>query len=308
MSNATNVKFAPIVRRLRRARQRRRGGVSGYVIGGLLAVVVAAVLLAPVITGHAPTATTDARLVGPGAGHWFGTDQLGRDVLSRTLYGGRSSLFSAVVAVALATAAGLILGLTAGYAPRLLSGVIMRVMDVILGFPALLLALLVLATVGSGVMPEAIAVSISFVPIFTRVVYSSSISVREEGYVTAARVIGVPAMRIVWRHIAPAVRTEVLVIMTSAFGWSILLDSTLSFLGLGAQPPNPDWGADLSNGQSYLATGWWISVAPGVAITLTVLLVNLLGDQLGSRTGGGSSDGNASVAVATGGVTSEVSA
>jgi ABC-type dipeptide/oligopeptide/nickel transport system permease subunit len=273
-------------RRARVARRRRahaRG--AGLVIGGLLAVIVLAVALAPLLTSHSPTDTSGDLLVGPGGAHLFGTDQLGRDVFSRTLYGGRSSLLAAVISVAMATVAGMVLGLVAGYSPPVISTMIMRAMDIVLGFPALLLALLILATVGSGLWPEAIAISISFVPIFTRVVYSSSISVREEGYVTAARVMGVRALTIVGRHIAPGVRTEVLVIMTSAFGWSILLNCTLSFLGLGAQPPDPDWGADLSNGQSYLVDGWWISVAPGAAITLTVLLVNLLGDHLATSLG-----------------------
>jgi peptide/nickel transport system permease protein len=160
------------------------------------------------------------------------------------------------------------------------SGLIMRVMDIVLGFPALLLALLVLATAGGGMLPEAIAISISFVPVFTRVVYLSSLSIKQEGYVTAARVSGLRAGAIMRKHILPGVRAEVVVIMTSAFGWAILLASTLSFLGLGAQPPTPDWGADLNAGQSYLVSGWWISVAPGLAITISILLVNLLGDQL----------------------------
>ncbi len=287
-----------------RPRLRRGGRVAVGVTAVLLGLLVLAVLLAPVLSGYDPTATSPAKLLGPSAGHLLGTDQLGRDVFSRTLYGGRTSLESAVVAVLMATLAGLLLGLVAGYAPRLVSGLIMRFMDIILGFPALLLALLVLATVGAGLLPEAIAISISFVPIFTRVVYSSSLSIREEGYVTAARVAGVTPWTIVSRHIAPAVRTEVLVIMTSAFGWAILLDSTLSFLGLGQQPPTPNWGADLSNGQSYLVDGWWISVAPGVAITVAVLLVNLLGDQLATRTGVGAA-APASVTVATTGPATE---
>jgi len=275
---------------------RRRAAI--WVVAGLFAVLVLAVVAAPVLAGYHPTATSDAKLLGPSASHLFGTDELGRDVFSRTVFGGRSSLLSAAIAVLMATVVGMLLGLVAGYAPRVISGVIMRLMDIILGFPALLLALLVLATVGPGLFPEAIAISISFVPILTRIVYSSSLSAREEGYVIAARVSGVPAWTIVRRHIAPALRTEVLVIMTSAFGWAILLDSTLSYLGLGQQPPTPDWGADLSSGQSYLIDGWWISVAPGAAITVAVLLVNLLGDQLATRTGAPARDVNMAPAAA----------
>lgn len=272
--------------RLRHASGRRMRLTTGtWVIIGLLLVIAAVTALAPWIAPYSPTAVSSAHLMGPSWQHWFGTDELGRDVFSRTLWGGRVSLVSAALAVIMATVAGTALGLLAGYSHRLVSGLIMRVMDIVLGFPALLLALLVLATAGGGMLPEAIAISISFVPVFTRVVYLSSLSIKQEGYVTAARVSGLRAGTIMRKHILPGVRAEVVVIMSSAFGWAILLASTLSFLGLGAQPPTPDWGADLNAGQSYLVDGWWISVAPGLAITVSILLVNLLGDQLagGSR-------------------------
>lgn len=266
-------------------RRRRRPSLGFIIVGGLLVIVVLAVIFAPLLTPYSPTEVTDAILAPPSLAHPFGTDNLGHDVFSRTLYGGRNSLLTAALSVVLATAAGLVLGLVAGYGPRGVSAVIMRMMDVVLGFPALLLALLILAAVGAGLLPTSVAVAIGFLPIFTRVVYSSTMRAREEGYVIAARVVGVRAITIVRRHVTPAVRNEVLVIMTSAVGWSILLDSALSFLGLGAQPPNPDWGADLNNGQGYLQNGWWMSVAPGLAITLTVLLVNMLGDLLTTETG-----------------------
>jgi peptide/nickel transport system permease protein len=268
--------------RLRRPSGRRRAPltVGAWVIIALLLIIVAGTVLAPWISPYSPTAVSSAHLVGPSGQHWFGTDQLGRDVFSRTLWGGRVSLLSAALAVLMATVAGTVLGLLAGYSHRLVSALIMRVMDIVLGFPALLLALLVLATAGGGMLPEAIAISISFVPVFTRVVYLSSLSIKQEGYVTAARVSGLRAGAIMRKHILPGVRPEVVVIMTSAFGWAILLASTLSFLGLGAQPPTPDWGADLNAGQSYLVDGWWISLAPGLAITICILLVNLVGDHL----------------------------
>ncbi|HSZ38584.1 MAG TPA: ABC transporter permease [Trebonia sp.] len=271
--------------RLRRASGRPpRLGTGTWVIIALLLIIVLATILAPWISPYSPTAVSSAHLVGPGAQHLFGTDDLGRDVFSRTLWGGRVSLVSAALAVLMATIAGTALGLIAGYSHWLISSLIMRIMDIVLGFPALLLALLVLATAGGGTLPEAIAISIAFVPVFTRVVYLSSLSIKQEGYVTAARVAGLRAAAIMRKHILPAVQAEVLVIMTSAFGWAILLASTLSFLGLGAQPPTPDWGADLNAGQSYLVDGWWISLAPGIAITITILLVNLLGDQLAGGT------------------------
>jgi ABC-type dipeptide/oligopeptide/nickel transport system permease subunit len=251
-----------------------------WVIIGLLLVIVLSAVFAPLIAPYSPTAVSQAHLVGPSARHWFGTDELGRDVFSRTLWGGRVTLASAALAVLMASVAGTALGLVAGYSHWLVSSLIMRLMDIILGFPALLLALLVLVTAGGGMLPEAIAISISFVPVFTRIVYLSSLSIKQEGYVTAARIAALRAGAIMRKHILPGVRAEVIVIMTSAFGWAILLASTLSFLGLGAQPPTPDWGADLNSGQSYLVNAWWISVAPGAAITVSILLVNLLGDQL----------------------------
>jgi peptide/nickel transport system permease protein len=272
--------------RLRRpSGQRARLTAGTWAIIGLLLIIAAGTVLAPWISPYSPTAVSSAHLIGPSGQHWFGTDQLGRDVFSRTLWGGRVSLLSAALAVVMATVVGTALGLLAGYSHRLVSALIMRVMDIVLGFPALLLALLVLATAGGGMLPEAIAISISFVPVFTRVVYLSSLSIKQEGYVTAARVSGLRAGAIMRKHILPGVRPEVVVIMTSAFGWAILLASTLSFLGLGAQPPTPDWGADLNAGQSYLVDGWWISLAPGLAITICILLVNLIGDHLagGSR-------------------------
>ena len=272
--------------RLRRASGQQLDLTTGtWVIIGLLLLIVGGTVLAPWISPHSPTAVSSVLLAGPSGQHWFGTDNLGRDVFSRTLWGGRVSLVSAALAVIMATVVGTALGLLAGYSHRLVSALIMRVMDIVLGFPALLLALLVLATAGGGMLPEAIAISISFVPVFTRVVYLSSLSIKQEGYVTAARVAGLRAGTIMRKHILPGVRSEVIVIMTSAFGWAILLASTLSFLGLGVQPPTPDWGADLNAGQSYLVDGWWISVAPGAAITLSILLVNLLGDHLAGGTG-----------------------
>jgi peptide/nickel transport system permease protein len=277
--------------RLRRAAGRSpRLTAATWIIAGLLLVIVLSAVLAPWISPYSPTAVSPAHLAGPSGRHWFGTDELGRDVFSRTLWGGRVTLVSAALAVLMASVAGTALGLIAGYSHWLVSSVIMRVMDIVLGFPALLLALLVLVTAGGGMLPEAIAISISFVPVFTRVVYLSSLSIKQEGYVTAARISALRAGTIMRKHILPGVRAEVIVILTSAFGWAILLASTLSFLGLGAQPPTPDWGADLNSGQSYLVSGWWISVAPGVAITLSILLVNLLGDQL---TGGTSRPGGA---------------
>jgi ABC-type dipeptide/oligopeptide/nickel transport system permease subunit len=271
--------------RLRRATgQRVHFTVGTWVIIGLLLIIALTAVLAPWISPYSPTATSATQLAGPSAQHWFGTDQLGRDTFSRTLWGGRSSLLLAVLSVFIGTTVGTSLGLIAGYSHRLVSSTIMRVIDILLGFPALLLALLILAAVGNGTLPEAIAISIAFIPIFTRVVYLSSLSIKQEGYVSAARVAGLRAGTIMRKHILPGVWSEIAVMITSAFGWAILLASTLSFLGLGVQPPTPDWGADLSAAQSYLVDGWWTSVAPGAAITLTILLVNLLGDQLANGT------------------------
>jgi ABC-type dipeptide/oligopeptide/nickel transport system permease subunit len=245
------------------------------------AVIVVILLAAPgLIARTGPTVTGSAVLAGPGAAHWFGTDQLGRDVFSRTIYGARPVLVASLLGVVLAIVAGVGLGLAAGTAPRWLNSVLMRVVDVLLAIPVLMIALILIATAGSGVRSIVIAIGVAFTPGFARVVEASVRKLRSAEYVQAARVFGSSAARTSVRHLLPNLMTEVVVLGTSAIGWAVLTATTLSFLGLGVQLPQPDWGSDLAAGATYLATAWWLSVFPGLAITVTILAANFIGDYL----------------------------
>jgi ABC-type dipeptide/oligopeptide/nickel transport system permease subunit len=256
----------------------RRLGQAVLVIATVAVIVL---LVAPGLIAHVPpTATTDDILRPPGSAHWFGTDQLGRDVFSRTIYGARPVLVASLLGVVLATVAGVALGVAAGVAPRWLNSVIMRVIDVLLALPVLLIALILIATAGSGVRSIVIAIGVAFTPGFARIVEASVRTLRSVDYVQAARVFGSTAARTSVRHLIPNLMTEVVVLGTSAIGWAVLTATTLSFLGLGVQLPQPDWGSDLAAGATYLATSWWLSTFPGLAITATILAANFIGDYL----------------------------
>jgi peptide/nickel transport system permease protein len=256
----------------------RRLGQAVLVIATVAVIVL---LVAPGLIAHVPpTATTDNILRPPGSAHWFGTDQLGRDVFSRTIYGARPVLVASLLGVVLATVAGVALGVAAGVAPRWLNSVIMRVIDVLLALPVLLIALILIATAGSGVRSIVIAIGVAFTPGFARIVEASVRTLRSVDYVQAARVFGSTATRTSVRHLIPNLMTEVVVLGTSAIGWAVLTATTLSFLGLGVQLPQPDWGSDLAAGATYLATSWWLSTFPGLAITATILAANFIGDYL----------------------------
>ena len=260
------------------SRARRAVGQAAIVIAAAAIVVL---LAAPGLIAHTgPTATGDDILSGPSAAHWFGTDQLGRDVFSRTVYGARPVLVASLLGVVLATVAGVAIGLAAGTAPRWLNSVIMRIVDVLLAIPVLMIALILIATAGSGVRSIVIAIGVAFTPGFARVVEASVRKLRSAEYVQAARVFGSSAARTSLRHLLPNLLTEVVVLGTSAIGWAVLTATTLSFLGLGVQLPQPDWGSDLAAGATNLATSWWLSVFPGLAITVTILAANFIGDYL----------------------------
>src|SRR5258706_3317613 len=257
---------------------RRRIGQAAILIG---AIVVIVLLAAPGLIAHVqPTATGDNILQAPSGAHWFGTDQLGGDVFSRTIYGARPVLIASLLGVVLATVAGVALGVAAGIAPRWLNSVLMRVIDVLLALPVLLIALILIATAGSGISSIVLAIGVAFTPGFARIVEASVRTFRSVDYVQAARVFGSTGMRTSVRHLIPNLMTEVVVLGTSAVGWAVLTATTLSFLGLGVQLPQPDWGSDLAAGATYLATSWWLPTFPGLAITVTILAANFIGDYL----------------------------
>jgi ABC-type dipeptide/oligopeptide/nickel transport system permease subunit len=253
----------------------------GRVAIAALLVLIVALLAAPGLIAHgSPTDTGTSVLTAPDAQHWFGTDQLGRDVFSRTIYGAQPVLLASLLGVVLATVSGVALGIAAGTAPRWLNAVLMRVIDVLLALPVLLIALILIATIGSGVGSIVVAIGVAFMPGFARVVEASVRRLRSAEFVLAAEVFGSAKWRTAIRHLLPNLMTEVVVLASSAVGWAALTATTLSFLGLGVQLPAPDWGSDLAAGATYLSTAWWLSSFPGLAITIVIMLTNFAGDHL----------------------------
>ncbi len=257
---------------------RQRGAVVGLVILGGLALMA---LGAPWLSPRDPikTAARDA-LRPPGPRFVLGSDQFGRDVASRVLHGARVSLTVGLISVSIAVALGAPLGLVSGYYGGRLDGLIMRVMDVLLAFPGILLALAIVSVLTPGLTNVMIAVGLSAVPTYARLVRASVLSARENLYVEAARALGGRDLGILARYILPNVVAPLIVTATLGLGTAILSAAALGFLGLGSQPPQPEWGRMLSEGRDYLREAWWISTFPGLGIMLTVLAMNLLGDGL----------------------------
>jgi peptide/nickel transport system permease protein len=247
----------------------------------VLVVVILAVVLAPLITSFDPIEQfRRERLMPPGSDHPFGTDNLGRDILSRVLYGGRTSLQVGLFSVAFASITGTVLGLVAGYYGRWVDSLIMRFIDVLLAFPSILLSLAIVAILGKDLRNVMLAVGIATLPIYTRVVRGSTLSVKQVDYIEAALALGSSTRRVLFLHILPNVLAPIIVVTTNGIAGAIIAGAALSFLGLGEQPPNPEWGNMLSQGRDYLRAAWWITTFPGLAIMVTVLSINLLGDGL----------------------------
>jgi peptide/nickel transport system permease protein len=251
-------------------------------LGALVVIAVLLVgLLAPVIAPYDPNQINglDA-LQAPSWQHLFGTDELGRDVFSRVLYGARISPWVGLAAVAISTVIGVTIGLVAGYASGVVDEVWMRAMDILLAFPGIVLAIAIVAVLGPGLRNALIAVGIAGIPYFARVVRAVVLVEREKEYVSAARAYGQRKSGILLLEILPNIAGPVIVLATLSIAGAILTTAALSFVGLGAQLPTPEWGAMLSEGRVYLANQWWMATFPGIAIAVTVLGVNLLGDGL----------------------------
>jgi peptide/nickel transport system permease protein len=257
---------------------RQRGAAVGLVILAALALMA---LGAPWLSPRDPikTAPRDA-LQPPGSRYVLGSDQFGRDVASRVLHGARISLTVGLISVSIALAVGAPLGLLSGYYGGRLDALLMRAMDVLLAFPGILLALAIVSVLTPGLTNVMIAVGLAAVPGYARLVRASVLSARENLYVEAARAIGGRDLGILARYILPNVVAPIIVTATLGLGTAILSAAALSFLGLGSQPPQPEWGRMLSEGRDYLREAWWISTFPGLGIMLTVLAMNLLGDGL----------------------------
>jgi ABC-type dipeptide/oligopeptide/nickel transport system permease subunit len=261
---------------------RRFAQNKGALLGSIALVLLIFIsLAAPLIAPHDPIKQfVGPKLAPPSLEFPFGTDQFGRDVLSRTIWGGRNTLRVPLIAVGIAVVAGVVLGLISGYYGGRADAIISWFMDVMLAFPGLLLTLVVVAMLGTGLEKVMIAVGISFIPVHVRLVRGSVLSAKQNDYVLAAQVVGCKDERIAFRHVFPNVVPSLLVLATTAIAWAIVAGAAMNFLGLGVQPPVPEWGADMAMSRNYLRESWWMMTFPGLGIVVTIISVNLIGDGL----------------------------
>ncbi|MCL4554776.1 MAG: ABC transporter permease [Actinobacteria bacterium] len=278
MTGALSRQAVPAANGLRRRLLKNRLAVVGaLIVAGLVIVAAAAPLIAPYdpIEQNLPE-----QLKGPGPGHLFGTDDFGRDIFSRVVYGARVTIQVGVISVAIGLIAGVALGLLAGFYGGLADSIIMRVMDVLLAFPGILLAIAIMAVLGQGLQNAMIAVGTVAIPTYARLVRSAVLSVKENEYIEAARAIGNSAPRVLAGHVLPNILAPIIVQSTLGLAYAILEAAALGFLGLGAQRPFPEWGLMLNDAQRFFLLSPHIAAFPGLAIMVTVLGFNLLGDGL----------------------------
>jgi peptide/nickel transport system permease protein len=249
----------------------------------LVALFGVMTLFGPLLAPYDPTSLSAALLQAPSTAHWFGTDEFGRDVLSRVFFGARLAFRLGLLSVGVALIAGGLLGLVSAYYGGWVDALLQRVMEWLLAFPELLFVLAVVAMLGPSLDTVIVALGIFAVPSYARVVRSVVLSARESAYVEAARSVGASDRRIMLVHLLPNAYAPAVVLSTLRFGTALLAGSGLSFIGLGAQPPTPEWGAIMASGREYLLDAWWITFFPGVLIAVSVLGVNLLGDGLRDR-------------------------
>jgi len=257
---------------------RNRLAVAGLLI--VLALVVMA-FTAHLIAPYGPTdGVLDQRLQPPSAAHWFGTDDQGRDIFSRILHGAGITLTVVVMVAVLAAPIGLLVGTVSGYAGGRIDAVLMRLTDIFLAFPRLILALAFVAALGPGIENAVIAIAITSWPPYARIARAETLTIRRAEYIEAVRLMGAGPWRIIWRHVMPLCLSSMIVRVTLDMAGIILTAAGLGFLGLGAQPPLPEWGAMIANGRQFVLDQWWVAAAPGAAIFLVSLAFNLLGDGL----------------------------
>ena len=267
------MKIPPVLRTF----LRNRGAVIGTI---LLLAWISAAIFAPFIAPYDPIDPSGSSRQAPDAEHLMGTELLGRDVFSRILHGARISLTIGLISVSIGLGLGMLLGLPAGYYGGWADSFIMRLVDTMLALPGLLLALVVIVSLGTGLTNVMVAVGVSSIPLYARLVRGSTLTLRDIEYVQAAKLIGNQDLRIMVRHILPNLIGPVIVISTLQVGSAILVGSALSYLGMGAQPPTPEWGLMTADGRAYLVRAWWMTTFPGLAIFSTVIAFNLAGDGL----------------------------
>jgi peptide/nickel transport system permease protein len=258
---------------------RRHGALT---IGAIVAaLMVAAAVAAPWVAPYSPYDLDVAKMLqSPSAQHWLGTDETGRDVLSRTIYAARISIEVAVVAVSVGFLGGTLIGLVAAYFGGIADLILMRLMELLFSFPAILLAVVLMASLGTSILNAMIAIGIIYIPGFARLARASTMDVLRQQFVEAARTVGMSDARIMFREVLPNILAPSVVEAAVAFATAVLLESALSFLGLGAQPPEPSWGNMINTGRGFMAQAPWLGIVPGTALFLCVLGFNLLGDGL----------------------------
>ncbi len=259
----------------------------GLAAAGILLLIVFVTLAAPWLAPYSPVEVDIRHRLGPPAwmeggktDHWLGTDQIGRDLLSRMIYGGRVSLLIGVTAVAISSTIGVLLGLAAGYFGAKIDWIIMTLINVMLTFPFVLLALAVIAVLGPSLLNMILVLGVAGWPIYARVIRAETMALREREFVVAGRALGMSHARIIFGQILPNLISAITVVATLQIAQVIILESFLSFLGLGVQPPTPAWGNMLGEGRVYMLNSWWIAAFPGAAIFVTTLVINLMGNAL----------------------------
>ncbi len=253
----------------------------GAIGGFFIIIIILIAIFAPLITSYTPTEMNLLdRNSPPSSRFYFGTDRFGRDQFSRIIYGARVSLQVGLISVGIGVIVGLFLGLIAGYYRGIFDTLIMRFMDLLLSFPSILLALVVITVLGPDLKNTMIAIGITYIPVFTRIVRGSVLSIKENEFVQAGQALGASDLRLISRHITPNIMAPVIVQASLALAGAILTEAALSFLGLGIQPPAPSWGAMLSESRRYMELAPWTIIFPALAIMITVISFNLLGDGL----------------------------
>jgi peptide/nickel transport system permease protein len=279
LTNAVSVKHESLYRRSLREFMHHR--VALIALAAVILIIFGSIFAAR-LTSYDPIGRdAKIRLQAPSLPYPMGTDALGRDVLTRVLYGGQISLKIGFLSIGMALLIGVPLGIGAGYAGGRVDNLIMRLMDLILAFPGLILVIWLVGLLGANVLNVIFAIALFTLPTFARLTRGQTLSIRQRDYVLAAESMGAGAFRIMFYHILPNIVGSIIVVTTLGVSDAIITGASLSFLGLGVRPPTPEWGAMLSDGQSYLRNAWWISVFPGMTITLVVLALNVIGDALG---------------------------